>query len=128
MSTATLASLQVTSDSEWVDLVDVPGASLEVRSLDFPAYVMARSVLLQKFSRKYGRKPIPIEILTPALGKLYAEHILLNWKGFDVPFSKEESMARLTDWSWRKFFAQVEWAAGTLSDINAEFTEETIKN
>ena len=131
-ATIKLASLRVSDQSEeagtWVDLPDVPGAAVLVRSLDYPPYTLARTVLFQRFSRLYGRKPAPQNEIVPAIGKLYAEHILLGWKGFDVEFSPEEAMLRLSDWTWRKLTTMVEWAAGTLSEAQVEFVEDATKN
>lgn len=126
--TAKLSSLIACDDAEWVDLIDVPGAKMQVRPLDYTPYQIARDTLFQRFGRKYGRKPIPRKELLPALGRLYAEHILVNWEGFDEPYSQGLAAEKLGDWNWRKLISQVEWAASTLSDVNAEFLEDAGKN
>jgi hypothetical protein len=130
--TIKLASLKQSAkadhDGVWVPLPEVPGAEVKVRPLDFPAYSIARNLLSQKLAREFGRKQIPPEVQTTRNGLLLAEHILLDWKGFDEPYSKEQAKELLGDWEWRKLNWQVVWAAGTLTDTNVEFVEDARKN
>lgn len=126
--TIKLTSLISYDDAEWVDLDEVVGASLLVRPIDYPPYTQARQALFRRYQRAYKDDPVPEKILVTALGELYARHLLLGWKGFDVEYSAREAEERLSDWSWRKLTRQVEWAAGKLTTINAEMVEDAAKN
>lgn len=126
--TIKLESLLSDDDAEWVDLDEVPGASLLVRPIDYPPYTQARATLFRRLQRAYKEEPVPEKILVTSLGKLYAEHLLVDWKGFDVEYSYAAAEERLSDWSWRKLTRQIEWAAGKLTTINAEMVDDAAKN
>lgn len=123
-----LDSLISDDDAEWVDLDEVLGASLLVRPIDYSPYTQARQKLLKRLVRTYKEEPIPEKVIIPAIGKLYAQHLLLGWKGFDVEYSAVAAEERLTDWSWRKLTRQVEWAATQSTIVNAEMVEDAEKN
>lgn len=123
-----LNSLLSGEDAEWVEIDEVPGAKLHVRPIDYPPYTKARQVLIQRWVRAYKKEPIPEKVQVPALGALYAEHLLLGWEGFDVPYSPEAAESRLSDWAWRKFVRIVEAAAASLTVVNAETVEDAGKN
>ncbi|MDO8683971.1 MAG: hypothetical protein Q7N50_10875 [Armatimonadota bacterium] len=124
------------TQGDWQDIPDFPGLRLKVRSLEYAPFRMARDLLIQTFARKYGRRPIPPEIQTKAFGKLYADHILLDWEGLDddskppapIKFTSEASHEYLTDPEYRKLVAAVEWAAGMLTEAEQDFVEEAVKN
>jgi len=126
--TIKLESLISDDDAEWVDLDEVLGASVLVRPIDFPPYTQARQALLKRMARAYKDEPVPERVIVPALGKLYAQHILLGWKGFDTEYSAAEAEARMGDWAWRKLTRQVEWAAAKLTAINTEMVDDASKN
>lgn len=123
-----LDSLISSDDAEWVDLNEVPGVSLLVRPIDYSPYTQDRTKLFQRLARAYKKEPVPDKVRATQLGALYARHLLLGWKGFDVEYSQEEAENRLTDWSYRKLTSLVEWAASSLTDINAEMVEDAAKN
>jgi hypothetical protein len=126
--TVKVDSLQSSDDAEWVALDEILGASLFVRPIDYPPYTAARQALFKRLGRAFKDEPIPEKVLITSLGKLYAEHILLDWKGFDMPYSKEDAIEKMSEWTWRKLTRQVEWAAGKLTSVNAEFVEDAGKN
>lgn len=128
------ADLQREQEGDWVEIPDLLGVSLKVRSLHTTAYGMARSLLTQKLARKYGRKAIPPEVISKEYGKLYAEHILLDWKGLDdddgqpLPYDKEVAIEYLTNPAFRTLVAAVEWAAGQLAELDLDADEDDAKN
>jgi hypothetical protein len=132
MTTVKLASLRADSALEragdWVDAMSIPGVSFKVRSINYPPYTVARDMLFQRLRRKYGAKPTPQDVMTSELGKLYAQHILLDWKGFDEPYSAENAMQVLSDPEFRDVISAVELAAGGVGQAEIEFVEETAKN
>ena len=127
-----LSSLRADSalerNGDWVDAMSIPGVAFNVRSINFPRYTVARDLLLQRLRRQSGGKPIAQDTLYTELGRLYAEHILLDWRGFDVPYSRETAMQTLTDPEYRDVVMAVETAAGQVGQSQIEFCEDAAKN
>jgi hypothetical protein len=127
-----LSSLRTDSALEragdWIESPSIPGASFLVRSINYGPYAIARDLLLQRLRRKSGGKPIPQDILFPELGRLYVQHLLLGWKGFDTEYSAEVAMQTLTDPEFRDVVAAVEAAAGEVGQSEIEFLDQTSKN
>ncbi len=122
------ADLELESEGEWIDYPDWPGASFYVRSLETPAYKIARDMLVQKLVRRFKGKPIPPEVTSKEYGRLYAEHILRGWRGFDAKYTPDVAMQTLTDPAYRKMVAAVEWCAAQVGDAEVEFVEDAEKN
>jgi hypothetical protein len=132
MTAVKLASLRADSALErtgdWKDAPSIPGVSFKVRSINYPPYTLARDMLFQRLRRKYGAKPTPQDVMSAELGKLYAQHLLLDWKGFDEPYSAAQAMQILSEPEFRDVVAAVELAAGGVGQAEIEFIEETAKN
>lgn len=111
---------------DWVEVPDLPGVSFKVRSFNHPAYRVARDLLVQRMARRNGKKAAPPEEMEAAFGKLYAEHILLDWQGFDEPYSAEVAREALTDPAYRDLRRYVESAAAQVGQSEVEFTEEAV--
>lgn len=62
------------------------------------------------------------------LGRVYADHILLEWEGFDVPYTPEAARETLTDPAFRALVNHVDYAADRVSQLEIEFTEQAAKN
>lgn len=122
------ADLARESAGDWVEFPDWPGVEFKVSSLLLPAYTVARDLLMQKLSRQAKGKPVARDVLTTELGKLYAKHILHDWRGLDVDYSPETAAEVLADPEYRAVVAAIEWCAAKVSDIEAEFVEEAGKN
>lgn len=122
------ADLQREVKGDWVEYPDWPGVSFNVSSLHLPAYQTQRDLLFQKLGRIHKGKPIPRDVLTKEVGALYAKHILHDWKGLDVEYSAEKAAEVLTNPEFRNVVAAVEWCAGKLSEVEAEFIEDAEKN
>lgn len=115
-------------EGDWIDYPDWPGVKFHVRSLNYPPYKIAREMLLQKLIRRHKGKPLPADVLTVEHGKLYADHILLGWGGFDVAWSTDVARQNLTDPKHRKLVAAVEWCASQVGELEVEFIEDAEKN
>lgn len=121
-------------DGDWVEIPDLPGVSLKVRGFSYGPFTMARDIVQMKWSRRYGREPVPVEVSFPENGKLYAEHILLDWKGFvdddgkDVPYTREASLELLTDPAFRELHDHIRYAGTKLAQTEVEFVDAAAKN
>nr|WMC97949.1 hypothetical protein RAR13_04330 [Aminobacter aminovorans] len=122
------ADLAREEKGDWIDYPDWPGVAFNVSSLHLPAFATARDLLLQRMAKKHGRKPVPREEMTAEFGKLYAEHILHNWRGLDVEFGPDVARETLTNPEFRNVVAAVEWCAAKVSDVDIEFVEDASKN
>lgn len=115
-------------EGEWVAIVDLPGVELKVRSINYPAFDLAMKNEQQRLFRKYGRKPIPDEVSIALNGKLYAEHLLLDWRGFDETFSTDLAHELLTDVAYRDLVGHVLWASMQVGRVETEFVELAVGN
>jgi hypothetical protein len=122
------ADLTRETKGDWIDYPDWPGVSLNVSSLLLPAYRIDRDLLGQRLSRQYKGKPIPSDVVTIEVGKLYHKHILHGWRGFDVEYSRDVAGEMLSDPEYRNLVAAVEWCAAKVSDVDVEFVEDAAKN
>jgi hypothetical protein len=113
-------------EGDWIEIPDLPGVSLKVRSFNYAPYRIARDQLIQRNARKYARKPMPPDENEVEFGRLYAKFILLDWKGFDLPYSQDEARAALTDTAYRDFRRHVEYAASQVAQAEVEFVEEAL--
>ena len=115
-------------EGDWIDYPDWPGVKFHVRSLNHPPYKTARDLLLQKMIRRNKGKPLQAETMTVEQGRLYADHILLGWDGFDVPYSEDVARQDLTDPRHRNLVGAVEWCASRVGELDVEFVEDAEKN
>lgn len=122
------ADLKREAKGDWIDSPDWEGVSFNVSSLHLPAYQIARDLLFQRLARKYKGSPIPKDVLSVEMGKLYCKHILHDWRGLDVEFTPEVAAEILTDPEYRNVIAAVEFCAAKVSEIEAEFVEDEVGN
>jgi hypothetical protein len=122
------ANLERETKGDWVEYPDWPGVAFNVSSLLHTAYRIERDLLGQRLARQYKQKPIPPDVSTTEIGKLFAKHILHGWRGFDEEYSKERAAEMLVDPQWRKLVAAIEYCAAQISDDEVEFVEDTVKN
>jgi hypothetical protein len=118
------ADVEKEKAGDWVEIVELPGVELRVRSFNDPQYKIHRDQLLQRLARKYGRKPVPGDESEVEFGRLYARFILLEWKGFDEAYSEQRALEALTDPAMRDLRRHVEYAAGQVGASDIEFVEE----
>jgi len=130
--TVKLASLKADLSREekgdWVEFPDWPGVEFNVSSLHLPAFTVSRDLMYQRLARTYKKKPIPKDVLSVEIGKLFHAHILHDWRGLDVEYSRDEAARILSSAEYRNVVAAVEWCAGKLSDVDVEFVEDEGKN
>ncbi|GAB5506684.1 MAG: hypothetical protein Rhirs2KO_18470 [Rhizobiaceae bacterium] len=129
--TIKLSSLKVDLEREqqgdWIDYPEWPGVRFNVSSINKPAYMTARDVLMARLVRKH-KKNVPPEVMTSEFGRLYAEHLLHGWEGLDEEYTPERARTVLTDPSYREVVKAVEWCAGQVAQVDAEFVEDAAKN
>lgn len=122
------ADLAREEKGDWIEYPEWPGVEFNVSSVHKPAYVTERDLLLQKLARKYKGKPIPAEVSTPMVGKLYCKHLLHGWRGLDAAYTPETALETLSDPAYRNVVNAVVWCAEQISTVDAEFVEEEEKN
>lgn len=122
------ADLKKEVEGDWIDIPDLPGVALKVRSLQSPAYSVARDLMAQKHRRKYGAKPVPPEAFSRDFGRIAAEHLLLDWRGFDVPYTAEGATEVLTSVEYRALLNHTVWAAAQVGEAEIEFVEDAAGN
>jgi len=111
---------------DWVPIPELPGVEFKVKSFNDPAYRVARDLLIQKMARKHGKRPAPPDETESAFGKLYARHILLDWRGFDVEYSAGVALEALGDPAYRDLRRHVEYAASQVGETDIQFEEEAL--
>lgn len=126
--TSLAADLKKEAEGDFIDIPELPGVALKVRSLQTSAYAVARDVMTQKHRRKHQGKPVPPAEFSRDFGKLAADHLLVDWKGFDQPYSPELARELLTDESFRQLLNYTVWAAAKVGEAEIEFIEEAEKN
>lgn len=122
------ADLERETTGDWVSFPDWPGVDFNVSSLHLPAYQTARDILFKRLQKTYKGSPIPQAVMTTEMGKLYAKHILHDWRGLDVEYSQQSAAEILADPAYRNIVAAIEFCAGTISATDIEFVEEAAKN
>lgn len=118
------ADVQREKDGDWVDIPELPGVALKVRGFAYGPFQIARDIVQARWVRKYQRDPVPPEVSYPENAKLYADHILLDWRGFDVPYSRETALETLLDPGFRDLHEHIRYAGGKLAQTETEFVEE----
>lgn len=126
--TSLAADVDLETKGDWQDCPTIPGVRLNVRSINYPAYTIARDQLIQRLRRQAGGKPIPQDKTIVEIGRLYAQHLLLGWEGFDEPYTPARALEILTDASYREVITAVESAAGGVGQAQIEFIDDAIKN
>jgi hypothetical protein len=122
------ANVKRETEGDWIDIPDLPGVRLKVRSFHYGPFRIARDQLNQRLVRKYGREPIPADEASREYGRLYHEHILLDWEGFDVEYDTDIALDMLLDPAYRTLIGHIEYAASKIAAVEAEFIEKTTKN
>lgn len=125
------------SEGEWIkarpmivkgEMTDFPDVEFRVRSTDYPPFVSARNAAMIQLQKKYGVEDVPQDEAAKVDGKLAVKHLLLEWKGFDVPYSEEVAIEALTDEEHRTLRDLVYRAAARVGASQIEFVEAAAKN
>lgn len=132
-----LSSLRADIDRErngdWItpppiDGVDLEGVSFKVRGINYPAFTAKRDREVKRLATRYSGEDIPQEEFDRVQGKLLAEEILLDWRGFDVPYAAHTALEILTDPAYRDVRTAVVACAMMITRTKAEFVEGAAKN
>lgn len=127
-----LASLKADLDREseggWVDVPDLPGVALLVRGYSYGPYKLASALSMQRLARKYGKKPIPGEVLFTENAKLICDHLLLGWRDFDVESTPENIHDYIHNPAYRVLHTYVFEAAAEIGAVEVEFLEDAAGN
>lgn len=124
-----LASLAVAphTDGVWEDCPSIPGVSFLVRPVDFPAFAIAREHHMQRLKRVHGNF-IPPAASSAVLGQIVAEHLLLDWRGFDDPYSRDRAADLLSDPTYSELLAGVFECSRAVATAKIEYVEAVAKN
>lgn len=120
-----LVDVDKEASGEWQPSLKWDGVEYLVRSLHYPPYLTELQLLNQKFSR---RRTVPLAERSVEEGKLLHKHILLDWRGFDEPYTKERAKEIFSGPQGREFATDVQNAALMVAQIVAEFVEDAAKN
>ncbi|WBU27590.1 hypothetical protein OOZ54_12885 [Rhodopseudomonas palustris] len=126
-------------EGDWQESPEIgPGVAFKVRSTNYPAYAVARDAASARLARKYPNaslaadhndyEPVPEEIMAEVNGELIAEHLLLEWRGLDIPYSPDAALSALTDIAFRALRSAVTMAATRVGRYEVKFVEDTEKN
>lgn len=122
------ANLERERMGDWVDYPVWPGVRFNVSALTKPEYETARDLMYKRLRQKHPIGVIPREVLSPALGAIYCEHILHGWEGLDVEYSPEVARETLSDPEYREVVAAVEFCALKLSEVDPDYVRAEEKN
>lgn len=118
-------------EGEWVPASDpaLEGVELRVRPVNYGPFQQALQLATAKLSRKYpGNKTVPPEESDRLNGELYAEHLLLDWRGFDEPYSPSLARQYLTAPAMHVLRNEVRFCAAVAARANVEFVETAAGN
>jgi hypothetical protein len=130
------ADLKREAEGDWIEYPDWKGVAFNVTSPLAPAFSTARDLKLQDIVKSVKAMKLPdsqadtetAKRSEQALGELFGEHILKDWRGLDEPYSYEKGVEICTKPEYRNVFNAVVWCSGVLSKIEIEFVEDELKN
>jgi len=117
------------NDGDWVEIPDLPGVALKVRGFAYGPFQNAKSQAEAKWARRSGgRDTVPYDEVFKTNGRLYAQYLLLDWKGFDEPYDLELAQQILADPAYRELHDHIRYATNRVSQVDAEFVEDAAGN
>jgi hypothetical protein len=108
--------------------IPVPGLAFNVRSTNYPPFVVARQAALEKLRQDYPDGNVPSDVQARSDGQLATEHLLVGWRGLDVEYSPEIVQSVLTAEEHRTVRSMVWWCANCVGKRQVEFVEAAAKN
>lgn len=123
------SDLKKEQEGDWVPAPDIgPGVAFLVRSTNYDPFRIARDTAMAALAKKYQDTPIPGDVLEETRGELFAEHLLLDWRGLDEDFDPDLARETLRDVSHRLIRGAVFIASTKVGVGEIEFVEKTAKN
>lgn len=133
------------ADGAWIDVNEWAGLNPEnpfgvtsdlglkfrVRSVNDAAYKVARQKAIEEFENikdDYPDGVVPDAVSDALLGKVIADTLLLEWDGFDEPYSAEYAATVLADPDSRNLRNMVIYCANRVGKRYLERIEEAAKN
>lgn len=120
------------NDGTWVEIPDLPDGdggvvAFLVRGASCAEYQAALSDLQRRQVQKYrSLDAVPPDIRNRDSARLIAKHLMLDWRGFDEPFSRELAEEMLM--APGEFVGHVSYAITQVQRTEAEFVEDAAKN
>ena len=117
-------------DGDWIKSVATPGMEWLLRSPHYGPFKRARDLLVQKLGRRRGVSSDEDfnERTNREFGMLYAEHLVLGWRGIDEPYSKELAIEFCTADDCRLIYDDIMGCANLVGVRELEYVEESAKN
>ncbi|TIU02336.1 MAG: hypothetical protein E5W43_00910 [Mesorhizobium sp.] len=136
------ADLKKEREGDWIEVKDwpglnpekplesvpLPGLAFNVRSLNYPPYVVARQAALEKLKQDYPDGNVPPDVTAKIEGELSVEHLLLGWRGLDTEYSPDLVQVIMIAEEHRTMRSMVAWCAGRVGKKQVEFVENAVKN
>jgi hypothetical protein len=107
------ADLAKEREGEWIASRRLDGARYHVRSTNNPEFRAAQSSALRVLQERYasGNTEVDVNELQKTRAALTVEHLIIDWNGFDEPYTKDLGSATLADPSQRDLLADIEECA-----------------
>jgi len=117
-------------EGDWQRSPRFDGVRYLLKSINAPEYQAALSSVLRRLadSAKISDKEIDQDALHRARAGLVLDHILLDWSGFDVPYSHEIAREELTSLEARPLLDDILAAAELVGKLQVERIEDAAKN
>lgn len=113
-------------DGAWIEIPELPGVALLSRSVHYQPYVRARDAALRRLQKR--TEPVTSQEEAEITGTLYADHLLLGWRGFDEPYDADLARRLLVDPAYRDLRVHEAYAASQVGRAEVEFVEDARKN
>lgn len=117
---------------EVIESTEYVGVSYRVRGTGFKPYQVAVTAAEEKYRRtlppKERRNPLDFEARSIVFGPAIAEHLLLEWYGFDIEYSPEVAEATLSNPEFVGLMFDILACANRVGEAKIEYTEESVKN
>ena len=114
---------------DWIEAAELgEGVAFKVRGINYPEFQAKRDREMKRLAQRYGSDPVPQDEADRIQGRLLAEDILLDWRGFDEPYTADTALATLEDPAFREVRQAIIIAASRITQVKVEFIEEAVKN
>lgn len=119
---------ELETDGAWKEYPAWDGVAFHVKSITCPVYKAALKAAQKADMASYG-PDIPDAVTFSTMGRVLAETILNNWRGFvtagnkPLAYSKETALEYLSNPEYRVVTGAVLWCAEALSVPKLEFVD-----